>query len=45
MAEEIEALQGCASILEGIDEERHDSRLWTVIAAIEKVVEELEGRE
>lgn len=43
MAELIEALEGCARVLRDVDESHHDARIWAVVAAIERAVDELDG--
>ena len=42
MAEMIEALEGCISVLKDVDESNHDARIWTVMTTIERTVAELD---
>ena len=43
LAEIIETLEGCKSIIEEISEEENDPKYWTVIAALTKSIESLDA--
>lgn len=42
MDEVLETLEGCVAILEAMEEERHDPRLYAVIAAIRWAISQVE---
>ena len=42
MDEVLETLEGCIAVLEAIEEERHDPRLYAVIAALRWAISQVE---
>ena len=42
MSEVLETLEGCIAVLEAMEEERHDSRHYAIIAALKWVISQVE---
>lgn len=42
MDEVLETLEGCLAILDSMEEERHDSRLYAIIAALKWAISQVE---